>query len=161
LLQEMAHRTKNNLNVLGAMIRMEAKNAEPPVQAALEGTSRRLLVMAGLYDHLTLKQAQRVHMRRFLEEMVDKLFLSLAPSRPIACEVTCEDFQLPNHEALALGIIVNELVTNSLKYAFPGDRSGHVTVELSVKGGLELTVTDNGIGLSKQADHGGLGSRIV
>jgi hypothetical protein len=56
LLQEMAHRTKNNLDVLGAMIRLQARNAEPQVAAALEATSRRLQVTAEVYDHLSLKE---------------------------------------------------------------------------------------------------------
>jgi two-component system, sensor histidine kinase PdtaS len=67
LLQEMAHRTKNNLAILGAMIRLQARNAEPQVAAALDATSRRLQVTAEVYDHLSLKEDSRlVNMRYFL-----------------------------------------------------------------------------------------------
>lgn len=120
LLQEMAHRTKNNLAILGSMIRLEARNGRPEVAAALEATARRLQVMAEVYGHLSPKQDSRVvDMRYFLTDLVEKLFQSLAPSGPIAFKVVCDDIALSHHQALAIGIIANELVTNCLKYAFP------------------------------------------
>jgi two-component sensor histidine kinase len=162
LLEEMAHRTKNNLAILGAMIRMQARNGEPAVAAALEGTARRIQVMAEVYDHTSPKEDSRlVDMRRFLSDVVDKVFQSLAASGPVALQVICEEANLPHQQALAIGIITNELVTNALKYAFPDQRSGHILVELKVKEGIELAVRDNGIGVIGQQQPKGLGSRIV
>jgi two-component sensor histidine kinase len=162
LLEEMAHRTKNNLAILGAMIRMQARNGEPAVAAALEGTARRIQVMAEVYDHLSPKEDSRlVDMRRFLSDVVDKVFQSLAASGPVAFQVICEEANLPNQQALAIGIITNELVTNALKYAFPDQRSGQILVELKVKEGIELAVRDNGIGVIGPQQPKGLGSRIV
>lgn len=162
LLQEMAHRTKNNLAILGGMIRLEARHGGPEVAAALEATARRVQVRAEVYDHLALKEDSRsVNMRYFLNDVVEKVFQSLAPSGPVAFQVLCEDMLLPNNHALAIGMITNELVTNSLKYAFPGDRPGNVVVSLSKGDGLELSAADNGIGLRAGTDPGGLGSRIA
>jgi two-component system, sensor histidine kinase PdtaS len=162
LLQEMAHRTKNNLAILSGMIRLEARHGGPEVAAALEATARRLQVMAEVYDHLAVKQELRtVNMRDFLNDVVHKVFQSLAPSAPVAFQVLCEEFSLPHATALAIGIIANELVTNSLKYGFPDERAGHITVELSKTNEIELSVSDNGIGLTAAAEPGGLGSRIV
>nr|WP_225119723.1 sensor histidine kinase [Bradyrhizobium sp. BRP22] len=114
---------------------MEFESEIPPIgnpdsakkQHALEATARRLQVMAEVYDHLSLKQDSRsVNMRFFLTDVVEKVFQSLAPSGPVAFQVICEDedVYLRNDHALAIGIIANELVTNSLKYAFPGDAPG-------------------------------------
>lgn len=162
LLQEMAHRTKNNLAILGGMIRLEARHGGPEVATALEATARRVQVMAELYDHLSLKEDSRsVNMRYFLNDVVEKVFQSLAPSGPVAFQVLCEDILLPNNHALAIGMITNELVTNSLKYAFPDDRPGNVVVSLSKGDGIELSASDNGIGLLAGTDPGGLGSRIA
>ena len=162
LLQEMAHRTKNNLTILGGMIRLEARHGGPEVAAALESTARRLQVMAEVYDHLSPKRDSRsVNMRYFLNDVVEKVFQSLAPSGPIAFQVVCEDIDLASNHALAIGMITNELVTNSLKYAFPGDRPGHIAVAFSSGSGIELSVSDNGVGLREGAEPGGLGSRIV
>jgi two-component sensor histidine kinase len=162
LLQEMAHRTKNNLAILGGMIRLEARHGGPEVAAALEATARRLQVMAEVYDHLSLKEDSRsVNMRYFLNDVVEKVFQSLAPSGPVAFQVLCEDILLPNNHALAIGMITNELVTNSLKYAFPGDQPGNVVVSFSKGDGIELSASDNGIGLRGGTEPGGLGSRIA
>ena len=163
LLQEMAHRTKNNLAVLSAMIRLQARNADVKVATALEATARRIHVVAEVYDHLSFKQDLRlVNMRYFLTDVVEKVFQSLAPSGPIAFEVRSEDIDLPNNQALAIGIIANELVTNSLKYAFPDNRPGHVTIEFSAMKEIELAVLDNGVGHDGgKGNPTGLGSRIV
>lgn len=162
LLQEMAHRTKNNLAILGGMIRLEARHGGPDVAAALEATSRRLQVMAEVYDHLSIKQDSRsVNMRYFLNDVVEKVFQSLAPPGPVAFQVLSDDVFLPHNQALGVGIITNELVTNSLKYAFPDDRAGHVTVVFSGADGIGLTVSDNGQGIAGAANPCGLGSRIV
>lgn len=162
LLQEMAHRTKNNLAILGGMIRLEARHGSPELAAALEATARRLQVMAEVYDHLSVKQDSRsVNMRYFLNDVVEKVFKSLAPSGPVAFQVVCGDFFLPHNHALAIGMIANELVTNSLKYAFPDNRAGHVTVTLSNADEIELSVADDGVGLADDSAPGGLGSRIV
>jgi two-component sensor histidine kinase len=124
--------------------------------------ARRIQVMAEVYDHLSPKEDSRlVDMRRFLSDVVDKVFQSLAASGPVALQVICEEANLPNQQALAIGIITNELVTNALKYAFPDQRSGHILVELKVKEGIELAVRDNGIGVIGQQQPKGLGSRIV
>lgn len=162
LLQEMAHRTKNNLAVLSAMIRLQARNEEPPAAAALQATARRILVLSEVYDHLALKQDLRlVNMQRFLNDVVDKIFQSLAPAGPVAFEVRSDDVDLPNSQALAIGIIANELVTNALKYAFPDNRAGHVLVALSAEKDIELTVSDNGVGHDAGTDPSGLGARII
>lgn len=162
LLQEMAHRTKNNLAVLSAMIRLQARSAEPAVASALEATARRIHVTAQVYDHLSLKQDSRlVGTRYFLSGVVEKIFQSLAPPGPIAFEVISDDVDLPHSQALAIGIITNELVTNALKYAFPDARPGQVKVELSVTKEIELIIADNGVGHDGEDDPSGLGSRIV
>ncbi|WP_246775358.1 sensor histidine kinase [Bradyrhizobium diazoefficiens] len=162
LLQELAHRTKNNLAILGSMIRLEARNGGPEVAAALEATARRLQVMAAVYGHLSPRQDSRVvDMRYFLTDLIEKVFQSLAPSGPIAFKVVCDDIALSHHQALAIGIIASELVTNCLKYAFPDDRAGHVVVALANGDGLELSVSDNGIGLPSASNPEGLGSRII
>ncbi|MCC8977318.1 sensor histidine kinase [Bradyrhizobium acaciae] len=162
LLQEMAHRTKNNLAVLSAMIRLQAKSAEPDVVVALHDTARRIQITAEVYDHLSLRQdSSSVDMRYFLQDVVEKIFQSLPPSGPVAFNVVSESAIVPHNQALAIGIVVNELVTNSLKYAFPDNRPGQISVRLSVDSGIEVTVADNGVGREGESDRGGLGSRIV
>jgi two-component system, sensor histidine kinase PdtaS len=161
LLEEMAHRTKNNLAILSAMVRLQARSGEPACAEAMESTARRIQVMAEVYDHLSPKEGSRlVDMRRFLSEIVEKVFQSLSAG-PVAFQVICDDCYLSNQEALAIGIITNELVTNALKYAFPDGRSGQVVVELKSREVIELSVRDNGIGVTASGQPEGLGSRIL
>jgi hypothetical protein len=81
---------------------------------AMESTARRIQVMAEVYDHLSPKEGSRlVDMRRFLSEIVEKVFQSLSADGPVAFQVICDDCYLSNQEGLAIGIIANELVTNS------------------------------------------------
>jgi two-component system, sensor histidine kinase PdtaS len=162
LLEEMAHRTKNNLAILSAMVRLQARSGEPACAEAMESTARRIQVMAEVYDHLSPKAGARlVDMRRFLSEIVEKVFQSLSADGPVAFQVICDDCYLSNQEALAIGIITNELVTNALKYAFPDGRSGQVVVELKSREVIELSVRDNGIGVTASGRPEGLGSRIL
>ena len=81
--------------------------------------------------------------------------------RPIAIRVRCTDMVLPGPVAASVGLIVNELVTNSLKYAYPEERGGIVEVEIAPRdeGGLIIRVTDNGAGCADDAS--GLGTRLV
>ena len=162
LLLEMAHRTKNNLSILSSMVRLQARNGDSSVAAALEGTARRIQVMAEVYDQLSIDDdVRQVDMRNFLSEIVEKVFHTLAATGPVTFKVICDKIYLPSQQALALGIIANELVTNSLKYAFPGERSGTIVVQFSAVNGIELTVSDNGVGLLGNQRPRGLGSRII
>jgi two-component system, sensor histidine kinase PdtaS len=162
LLQEMRHRTKNNLAILSAMMRLQSRNGEPAVAAALQSTARRIQVMSEAYDHLSPREDTRqVRMEDFLHDMVEKLFNSLMETSPIAFKVTCNpDLHLPDQIALAIGI-KNELVTNALKYAFPNGRAGLILVDFSVDDTIELIISDNGVGLTESQKPKGLGSRIV
>ncbi|MVT71054.1 hypothetical protein GPL21_39105 [Bradyrhizobium pachyrhizi] len=84
LLEEMAHRTKNNLAILGAMVRLQARSGEPALAAALESTSTRIQVMAELYDHLSPKEGSRlVDMHRFLTDIVERCPTRLPPAVPL------------------------------------------------------------------------------
>ena len=160
LLRELAHRTKNNLAVLSALVRLQAK-ADPGIAAALETTARRIHILAEVYDHLTLREdAKYVSMRDYLTDICNKITSALGES-PVAIAVEADELLLSSEQAVPLAIIANELVTNCLKYAFPDNRAGLIAVAFRAGERLELTVTDNGIGLNGAPRPSGLGSRIV
>jgi two-component sensor histidine kinase len=80
--------------------------------------------------------------------------------RPIAVKVESDDVHLRTEQAVPLGLIANELVTNALKHAFPDDRSGAVRVVRSKSNALALTVEDNGVGCpADKQEH--IGSRLT
>jgi two-component sensor histidine kinase len=161
LLMELAHRTKNNLAMVSAMMRLQAKSPDVTVSEALTDMAQRVQVMAKVYDHLTIRAERKVvNARDYLTEICQHLSASIAGTSPVAIKCDADELYIHSEQAVPIAIIVNELVTNSLKYAFPNGRSGSVQVTLRVDGEVVLSIVDNGVG-GQAAGHEGIGSRVV
>jgi len=98
-------------------------------------------------------------MRSYLMQLGGHLADALRDIRPIAVNIDASELYLPAEQAIPLGLIVNELVTNALKHAFPGDRAGTVEVVLTSHTHLVLLVRDDGIGCPLPKE--GVGRRLV
>jgi two-component sensor histidine kinase len=160
LLQEMSHRVKNKFSMICSMIALQSRQAEGDAQIALQSIDARVRVIANIHDYLQRSRHDgHVDMNEYLDGLCSSLGQAMV-DRPIALSVSVDRVSLPPDKALSVGLIVNELVTNALKYAFPNDRAGSVQVGLEKRdGSLRLSVTDNGIGCVNQ--NGGLGTRLV
>lgn len=163
LLEELAHRAKNDLTVILSLLTLQARNeSEPTARAALENAATRIRVVVKARERLggRVDEAQ-VAVGPYLESLCDGMGELLRGVRPIAVQVRAEGVELPSAQATNIGLIVNELLTNALKYAFPEGRGGNVLVELRRRGDrLVLTVADDGIGCPAGAGDG-LGTRLV
>jgi PAS domain S-box-containing protein len=165
LLQELTHRVKNSLQFIAAMAWIEARNCSDEGKAALERVSHRITALGQLYSKLgKADTAEAVDAATYLDELCHDLFASVQkegdPS--IVLKTDIESALLPTDRAIPIGLIVNELVTNAVKYAFPGEAKGTVMVTLKrVPGGLWLTVADDGQGRDPGKADSGLGSRLV
>jgi two-component sensor histidine kinase len=163
LLQEQRHRIKNDLALLSSMIALQARShSNPPVRAALESAVARLHVIAEGQDYLQSATGDRgVNMHEYLEDVCRRLGEALRDVRPIALRVDSEEVMLDTRQAIRIGLIVNELVTNALKHAFPAERAGTVQVRLRRRPtDLTFVVEDDGVGCPEDAQVG-LGSRLV
>jgi two-component sensor histidine kinase len=161
LLMELAHRTKNNLAMISAMMRLQAKRPGANASEALDDMAARIQVMAQVYDHLTIRADRKVvDARQYLTEICQHLSASISGTSPVAITAHADELYIHSEHAVPIAIILNELITNSLKYAFPDGRPGHIHVELHSDGEIALAVTDNGIGLKDHASEG-VGSRVV
>jgi two-component sensor histidine kinase len=98
-------------------------------------------------------------MRAYLGQLCAHLANALRDIRPIVVKVEATELYLPSEQAVPLGLIVNELVTNSLKHAFPDDRAGTVHVTLSSGPHVVLLVRDDGVGCSLPQE--GIGTRLI
>jgi two-component system, sensor histidine kinase PdtaS len=162
LLQELGHRNKNNIMNIASLLTLQSRGgATKDVRDALEAAANRVRVMAEVTDHLRAPSGDRpVAMADYLAELCRKVGDTFRGARPVAIKVFTEPVDLPERKAVPIAIIVNELVTNSLKYAFPDDRPGVIEVKMEVDGEIVLTVHDNGIGCDEKAKEG-LGTRLM
>lgn len=163
LLHEQRHRIKNDLALASSLTALQARSqSSPSVRAALESAIARLHVIAQTQDHLQFATGdQSVNMQEYLEELSWKVGEALRDIRPIAIRVDSDKVIMNSRQATRIGLIVNELVTNALKYAFPGGQAGTIRVTLR-RGPEDLTiiVEDNGVGHPEHAQVG-LGSHLV
>jgi two-component sensor histidine kinase len=162
LLQEMSHRVKNKFAMISSIIALQARSAAPDVRAALEDVSSRVQVIATVHNYLQLSRHDGlIDMSEYIPGLCQALQEALCGPRPIAMKTEAEPIQLPAEKALTTGLIINELVTNAFKYAFPQDEPGHVKVELtSSNADLIISVADDGVGCPK-SKKAGLGTRLV
>jgi two-component sensor histidine kinase len=162
LLQEMSHRVKNKFAMITSIIGLQARQASPEMRTALDAIASRVRVISGVHDFLQLSRHDGVvDMAEYLGGLSRSLGEALGHLRPVLMSVGVDKVDLPPDKALSTGLIVNELVTNAFKYAFPDDRPGTVRVELRKSAGqLHLTVSDDGIG-PREIGETGLGSKLV
>jgi two-component sensor histidine kinase len=165
-LKEIDHRTSNNYQTVLALILAQAKSArDPAVKDALQQVADRIRAIASASRKLAVASEglEQVRIADHLQDLCGEVERGLA--RPgIAVHCHFDDLVLDADEAVCVSILVNELVTNALKHAFPDERAGTIKVALAAdRDGLELTVADDGVGMNAggRTRGGGLGTRLI
>jgi two-component sensor histidine kinase len=168
LLAEVNHRVANSLALVAALIRMQVSSSpEPAVKAALSETQARITAIAGMHRSLyTSDDVRIVEMNRYLSTLVSELAGTLEKTGLKSGIVTHFDhLDIPSDRAVSVGMILTELLTNAIKYAYPMGEGGEirVTFRRTMDGNAILVVEDDGIGFDDNAAPSGtgLGSRIV
>ena len=159
LLGEIHHRVKNNLQIVHSLLGLQSISiSDDVVVGMLRESQNRIRSMALIHQTLyESKDFAKVDFRTFLESLVPTLISSYGVgSERIALEIQSIDVVLPINTAIPCGLIVNEIIANSLKHAFPDNRRGKVMIALASTGDgmVRLTVADDGIGIpeSKNLD---------
>ena len=166
LMQELTHRVKNSLQFIAAMVMIEARSHKSGEgKAALERVSHRIDALGQVYSKLSKSDTvEAVDAATYLDDLCRDLVASVQKegTTSVVLKTDIESELLPTDRAIPIGLIVNELVTNALKYAFPRDAKGTVLVTLKrVPGELRLTVADDGKGVDPRRADSGLGGRLV
>ena len=162
-LREMDHRTKNNFQIVTSLLTLQAnRSASDEVKAALKEAAERLRAVAAVYDALapSSQGLATVRLQDQLQEICDQIRRGIMPEG-IALTADLEPMLVAHETAVAIGIVVNELVTNACKHAF-GDGQGSIRVRAWREDGVALVeVADNGRGFVPGETRSGLGSRLV
>jgi PAS domain S-box-containing protein len=156
LLKEIHHRVKNNLQVVSSMLNLQTeKLSDPKAIELFKESQNRVRSIALLHEKLyQSRDFAGVQIAEYLKALVSGLFATYGVNQEdIVFGVQTDDVQLDVDAAMSCGFIVNELVSNSLKYAFPAHRKGQVEVTLRSAGtDVVLEVADDGAGLSADLD---------
>ncbi len=158
LLRELYHRTRNNMHVIRAMLSLQSEYKQhDKIRTTLENIQHRIDAMALVHEKLYRSHdLSRIHLREYIEDLTDLLRHSYnVPSSRISCVLDIEqDISVLLDIAIPCGLILNELISNACKHAFPHERPGeiYIRVRKEESGTLELEVSDNGVGMPEGFD---------
>jgi two-component sensor histidine kinase len=156
LLKEIHHRVKNNLQVVMSLLNSQAASLEDKVAlSAIKESQHRVQAMALIHQKLyQARGVAQIRMQEYIQELVAYLHESYCLDQPVRFQVEVESIELDVTQAVPLGLIINEAITNAFKYAFPDGRPGTVRLSLHrlATTRYELTISDNGVGLPVNYD---------
>ncbi|MGB2764096.1 MAG: histidine kinase dimerization/phosphoacceptor domain -containing protein [Candidatus Aminicenantaceae bacterium] len=169
LLQEVHHRVKNNMQIISSLFNLQSKQIKDKGALAIfKSSQNRVKSMALIHERLYQSgDFARVNFAEYAQILAAHLFTSYgASSEAIKLSIDIKDIFLEINTAIPCSLMINELVSNSLKHGFPDGRKGYIKITMRSlnKNNVELTVSDNGVGLPEKIDFKdteSLGLRLV
>ncbi len=168
LLRELYHRTKNNMHVISNMIDLQARQIKNNAfDSVFLDIKNRIQAMALVHEKLyASKDLSGLEAGEYVRDLAAAIMMTFeGPAKRVSFELNAEYLDLSIETAIPLGLVLNELISNSMKHAFPEEMSGKITVNISREGGnLHLKYRDNGTGLPEGMDiskSGSLGFLII
>lgn len=158
LLQELYHRTRNNMQVIGSLVALHAARSDDlETRKVLTDIENRIRSMALVHQKLyQSNDLSRINLKEYVVELAELLFQSLRDGHgKIVLDSNMEDIHVLIDVAVPCGLILNELLTNSIKYAFPDGREGRIRIQAERTGQGEITIRygDTGVGLPPGFDY--------
>jgi two-component sensor histidine kinase len=150
ILREVHHRIKNNMSAIKGMIELQMDTVEDPKAiSALQAAESRIQSMVVLYDKLHMTwYTSELNIRSYFSELVDEIIKLFPNSDSVTVIKDIEDFSLSQDNLFITGIIINELITNIMKYAFPECHGGTIRFCAAIKNkNIVIEISDNGCGL--------------
>jgi two-component sensor histidine kinase len=152
LMKEVHHRVKNNLEVVNSLLMLQSDYiADAKLKSVLVETANRVRVIADIHRMLyAAPKLDQVDLGRFVQRLADFLFaLYSGAGARVRLELSTEQLTMDLQRAVPIGLILNELFSNSLEHAFPGSRQGHIRVRVDAS---SLEFSDDGVGLPPSFD---------
>ena len=167
MLKEIHHRVKNNLQVINSLLSMQSRYIDDEeVVGMLKESQRRIMTIAAVHEKLyNAENLKEINVKEHITTLVTELISGCSiTNREVNLKINIELFYLDIENLIPLGLMINEIVINSLKHAFPEEKGNLITVELRKKEDdfFELIIGDNGIGFEEAAVvKKGLGQKLI
>lgn len=157
LLHEIQHRVKNNLTVISSLLSLQARRVKgQTAKSVLQDSQNKVQAMSIIHEILYRSDSlSSIDMEEYFSRLVGSIIQSYGDiQNRVTSKIAAKNIRIGVETATPLGLIVNELVTNALKYAFPENNSGEILIRLASENenSYELIVADNGIGFSQEVD---------
>ncbi len=167
ILREVHHRIKNNMNTIYGLLALQAATlSDPGAISALNDAGSRVKSMMTLYSKLYQSpEFNKISVAIYLPTLIDEIVSNFPNSTSVKLETRIDDFIMDVQKIQPLGIIINELVTNIMKYAFKGRSDGQIGISVTERDGqVTVIIEDNGNGIPDSIDFGhstGFGLMLV
>ncbi|MFT5374209.1 MAG: PAS domain S-box-containing protein [Candidatus Latescibacterota bacterium] len=166
LLKEIHHRVKNNLQIISSLLDLQSRDLEGSLKNVFEDSQNRINSMALIHEELyNSGDLARIDFETYARNLANNLMSTYSPTG-VLLDLKVDALPLNLDRAIPMGLIINELVSNALKYAFPDSRKGHIYITLNTTGedSFVLKVSDDGIGIKgeiNQKNPSTLGLKLV
>lgn len=165
MLKEIHHRVKNNLQMVNSLLRLQASEVDDKVVVEMFKEARqRVLSMAKLHEKMYgSDDLLYVDIHDHFKSLIDDLIKNYSLNKNIKLDITVKEVKMGISTLIPLGLMINEFVTNSLKYAFVDRNEGKLTVHIKYleKKYYEMIIGDDGVGLTEAITPSGLGSKLI
>jgi PAS domain S-box-containing protein len=156
LLNEIHHRVKNNMTVISSLLGLQMSNTDNQIaKDALQDSKNRVQSMSMIHETLYRSDnLSSIDLKKYLSELGKTIFQNYSISNKVHFKVEADNIMISVKQASPVGLIVNELIANCLKYAFSDNREGEILVgfKSNKENGVELMVSDNGVGIPEGFD---------
>jgi PAS domain S-box-containing protein len=166
LLKEIHHRVKNNLQIISSLLDLQSRGLEDSLKSVFEDSQHRINSMALIHEELyNSGDLARIDFATYARSLANNLLSTYSP-KGVLIDVQVDALPLNLDRAIPMGLIINELVSNALKYAFPNDRTGRISITLKTidEDSFVLNVSDDGVGIKgeiNQVNPSTLGLKLV
>ena len=148
---------KNNLQIIISLLNLQSRQfSDPQVGVAISESKNRIQAISMVHERLFIsRDIENIDLGTYIRSIATNLFsFYMIPERQVQFQTTLENITITIDTAVPLGLVINELIANSLKHAFPGERAGQITIAgTDTCGMLEIRIIDNGIGMRPVADR--------
>jgi PAS domain S-box-containing protein len=168
MLREIHHRVKNNLQIIISLLNLQSRQfSDPQIRDAIRESQNRVRAISMVHEQIFISSdIENIDLGAYIHSLATNLFsFYKLPTERVHIHTTMENITTNIDTAVPLGLIINELFSNAIRHAFPGERAGKISITGTDTGGmLEIRVMDNGIGMPPAADPEGdttLGLKLV